>query len=273
MNPPNVQVQGPEKKKHKQSLIDLKIKKNLKDIKAIKDKAPKKKKLFIVLGLILIVLIGSRTAGIIFDKIGVALTGASKNNQDIAAGEDSQKDGASRETGSSDVIGEETVDLKNLSGDRFIEILKSGNYVITYKTAAVYEGETFEVETIYAVSGDNIVMASGDRATIVRDGKVYLLNYTEKSIIRWEVNPEKGSPKRIDTEGIVYLGSSMEGGLACEEYKTETSDIKIYFKENELVKMVARVNKEEIVMNIMEIKKPAPENLFEVPSGYSATNI
>lgn len=164
-------------------------------------------------------------------------------------------------------------DLENRLATDFIKTLMSGKYVIRYKTATIYEGQTYEVETTYAVSGGNIALIAGDRATVVRDDRVYMMNHTDRTIISWNVNHEKGSPERIDTNGIAYIGRGTEGGLTYEEYSTASSLLKLCFNGKELVKMTARVNKEDMVMNIVSVEKTVPDSLFEVPPGYQITNI
>jgi len=164
-------------------------------------------------------------------------------------------------------------DLENRLSTDFIKTLMTGNYVIRYKTTTIYEGQPYEVETTYAVSGRKIALVAGDRATVVRDNRVYVMNHTDKTIISWDVNQEKGSPERIDTNGIAYIGSGTEGGLAWEEYSTASSRLKLYFKGKELVKMVAGISKEEMTMSIVSVEKAVQDSLFEIPAGYRVTNI
>jgi hypothetical protein len=164
-------------------------------------------------------------------------------------------------------------DLENHLASDFIKTLKSGKYLIRYKTTTVYEGKSFEVETTYAVSGDSIAMVSADRATIVKDNKVYMLNHTDKTILSWAVDPASENLKRIDTDGIAYQGNSKEGNLVCEEYTTALTHLKLYFSGKELVRMATIINGLDVVMDIAEVSNEVPESLFEVPSEYRTTNI
>ncbi|HVI39929.1 MAG TPA: hypothetical protein VM577_04645 [Anaerovoracaceae bacterium] len=165
-----------------------------------------------------------------------------------------------------------TENLGNHLASDFIKTLRAEKYMIKYRTTTVYEGKSFEVETTYAVSGDSTAMVSADRATIIKDNKVYMLNHTDKTIISWDVD-QTDNLKRIDTEGMVYLGSREEGGLVCEEYTTALSNIKLYFKGKDLVKMATGINSQDLVMDIVEVSEEVTESLFEVPSGYQTTNI
>lgn len=167
----------------------------------------------------------------------------------------------------------DTGNLEDHLGSDFIKTLKSGNYLMKYRTTTVYDGKSFEVEITYAVSGDRIAMVSEDRATIVKDNKVYMLNHTDKTILSWAVDHTSDNLKRIDTEELVYLGSSKEGKLLCEEYTTALTHIKLYFEGKDLVKMATKMNRQDIVMDIIEVSEEVPESLFQVPTGYHSTNL
>lgn len=166
-----------------------------------------------------------------------------------------------------------TGNLENHLGSDFIKTLKSGNYLIKYRTTTVYDGKSFEVETTYAVSGDSIAMISQDRATIVKDNKVYMLNHADKTMISWDIDHTSNNLKRIDTEGLAYLGSSKEGNLICEEYSTSLINFKLYFDGTDLVKMSPDMNRQDIVMDIIEVSAEVPESMFQVPTGYNSTNL
>lgn len=164
-------------------------------------------------------------------------------------------------------------DLENRLAADFIKTLQGEQYFIKYRTTTVYEGASYEVETTFAVSGKSIAMVSADRATIVKDNKVFMLNHTDKTIISWKVT-QTDNLKRIDAEGLVYLGSSEAGGLVCEEYTTAAqARIRIYFSGNELKKVATAINRQDIVMDIVEVSKEVPESLFVVPAGYQITNL
>lgn len=163
--------------------------------------------------------------------------------------------------------------FKNYLAWDFIKTLESGKYVIKYKTTTVYENQSFEVETTYAVSGSSIALSSNDRATIVKDGKAYMMNQTDKTMLSWDIDPSSDDLERIDTEGLVYAGSSEENGLVCEEYKTASTYLKLYFKDTVLVKMVTVINGLDTVMDIVEVSKEVPENMFTVPQGYQTTEL
>jgi hypothetical protein len=181
--------------------------------------------------------------------------------------EESAKEDQNKESDDIDMTG-----LENHLATEFLRTLKSDQYMIRYTTTTEYNGEFFEVETTYAVNGKSIAMTSGDRATIVKDDKVYMLDHTNKRIISWDV-AKSNDLRRIDTDGLTYVGSSDAGGLVCEEYATASTQIKLYFEGEKLVRIATVINKIDVVMNVEEVGKKAPDSLFVVPEDYFTTAI
>lgn len=221
-----------------------------------------KKRKFIAIFLLLILI-----AAALFVFVGPKITSDKKSS------EEQKTESVQNEEETEKAEDSSTGNLENHLGSDFIKTLKSGEYQIRYRTTTVYDGKSFIVETTYAVSGDRIAMVSEDRATIVRDNKVYMLNHSDKTILSWAVDHTSDNLKRIDTEGLVYLGSSKEGKLLCEEYTTELTHIKLYFDGEDLVKMSPDMNRQDIIMEIIEVSEEAPESMFEVPTGYQSTNL
>lgn len=247
----------------KQSLLKIpkRKKSGFKKTETSRAKITKKKVLvFIITALILlIVLTGSGIAG---DFL----------KEKIPAGEKAETAELEqpKENEQSEVV--ELGDMKDRLAYDFISTLKGDAYLIRYKTTTVYQGTSYEVETTYAVSGDSTALASTDRATIVKGNKVYMLNHTDKTIISWNVG-QSDNLKRIETEGLAYVGSSKEGGLLCEEYAAAQTEIKISFSGNDLKKVATRINRQAIVMDIIEVSKEVPDDLFVVPNDYRITDL
>lgn len=221
-----------------------------------------KKKLLLIFAalLILAVLVGSGLT----DRILTETASDEKPTEGLR-----EEQGAEKENAEGSGLG----DLENRLAADFIKTLQGEQYLIKYRTTTVYEGTAYEVETTFAVSGKSIAMVSADRATIVRDNQVFMLNHTDKTIISWKVTLSDNL-KRIDAEGLVYQGSSEAGGLVCEEYTTAAQTrIRIYFSGNELKKVATSINHQDIVMDIVEVSKEVPESLFVVPAGYQITNL
>jgi len=163
--------------------------------KALKTKTPrmrmsKKKLLVLFVGLlILAVLAGSGIA----DRILTERASDEKATEGLR-----EEQGEEQENAEGSGLG----DLETRLAADFIKTLQGEQYFIKYRTTTVYEGTSYEVVTTFAVSGKSIAMVSADRATIVRDNKVFMLNHTDKSIISWKVT-QSDNLKRIDAAGLV----------------------------------------------------------------------
>jgi len=148
---------------------------------------------------------------ILITAILVGFLGSKEASEEISA-EEKKTESVQKDNEEEKSEDPDTGNLENHLASDFIKTLRAEKYMIRYKTTTVYEGNSFEVETTYAVSGDSAAMVSADRATIIKDNKVYMLNHTDKTMISWDVNHTEGL-KRIDTEGMVYRGNREEGGL------------------------------------------------------------
>lgn len=237
--------------------------------KTPKTKLRKRKLVLPAIALFLIVVIALAGVGAVKDRIHLG-----KNTEQTQGQGQSEGSGNSENSGKTNVADREaTAEFSGRLGSDFIRTLESGEYAIRYRTTAIYQGQPYEVEITYAVSGGSAALISDDLATIVKDDTVYMMNHRDKSLISWAVNNEGGCLKKIDTAGMAYLGNSEEDGLTCEEYSTATDHLKLYFKDKQLVKMAARINGEDTLMEILEVDKKAPDSMFEVPSGYRTTSI
>lgn len=218
----------------------------------------------LILLLVLIVPAGSIISKGVFNRDSggqteAALEGQSKEAEKTGAGTDGAA-GAAAAGG-----------LENRLASDFIKILQSGNYTIRYKTTTVYEGKPYEIETTYAVSGSSIAMASSDRATVVRDDKVFMMNHTDRTIISWDVGDKDNNLRRIGVQGMVYIESMEENGLVCEEYESSSARFKLYFKGKEPVKMRMSAKGQDMDIDIIEVEEEASADIFEVPPGYLTT--
>lgn len=163
-------------------------------------------------------------------------------------------------------------DLEGHLASEYIKILRTKNYVIKYRTTTVYEGQSFPVETTYAVYGDNIAMASADRSTVILNQNVYMIDHTNRTMLYWRATKTENL-RDIDTSDMVFVQSTESGGLVCEEYSTATALIKFCFKDNALVQIATIINKQDVLMDIIEFKEGAPMDLFVVPGDYQSSNI
>jgi hypothetical protein len=221
---------------------------------------PRKKKLPVRL-LIIVILIALAAVGFGYVK-GIIFKEKAPQKT-----EESVKENQNKESEDVDMTG-----LENHLATDFLRTLKSDKYMIKYRTTTVYNGESFEVETTYAVNGKSISMSSGDRGTIVKDDKVYMLDHTNKRILNWDVT-KSNDLEKIDTDGLQFIGSSETGGVVCEEYATAATRLKLYFQGGKLIRIATAINKQDVEMDIIEVSKKVPESMYEVPSDYMTTVI
>ena len=252
-------------------------------------KIPFKGKRKILLIVLAIVLAAGAGAGFAMMKLGLIGSSSGEHKSESAKTEhsaDKEEAGAEGEHSSSESKASEPqiakitvtaidIDLGVLEGhlaSNYIKILRTKNYTIRYRTTTVYNGQSYEAETTYAVYGDNIALSSGDRSTVILNQNVYILDHTNRTMISWRATQTENL-RTIDTSDMVFEGSSESGGLICEEYTTATARIKFYFRDAALVEIVTVINNQDESMDILEFKEGVPMELFNVPGDYQNTNI
>lgn len=173
--------------------------------------------------------------------------------------------------------GSETLGAK-LSGT-YAEMMKKNKYLMKYKMTSEFEGKKMEVEATVAVSGQNVAvtsLAEGIKTTFLsKDNKTYMVNHSEKVVIEIPQGSAMadGMDNEIGTDGLTYVSSGVEDGLAYEKYSTTDGGIKYYFEGKKLVKIVLEVEGKPLVMNILEMSDNVPDIMFEVPSDYEKTTL
>ncbi len=173
---------------------------------------------------------------------------------------------------------EEDVDTEGL-GDllsaAYVDMMKSNEYLMSYKTTMDVEGEAAEVEATIAVKGDDMAMTSSgqglESTVIIKDDRVYMVDHPSKTVTSWaqsQSDMDAMETGGIDTEGITYIGSGKEDGLVYEEYSTSDSQIKYYFDGKKLVKIAVTMEGQTVEMEILEMSSDVPSGMFEIPDGY-----
>ncbi len=159
----------------------------------------------------------------------------------------------------------------------YVDMMKNGNYLMKYKANMEVEGQTTTVEATIAVSGEKTAVSSTTEGyqskAITMDDKLYMVDDNSKTVIVMKAQPTETS-EGINTEGITYVGSGTEDGLAYEEYSTSDSTIKYYFDGKDLVK-IKLISEDAVVteMEIIEMSNDVPESMFEIPADYQVTNM
>ncbi len=188
--------------------------------------------------------------------------------------------GGEKET-SNDVSQAESESAVEELGERlaasYIEILESEQYFMKYKSVLESEdGSSMEMTVSMAMDGDNVASnseGSGFSAkTVMKDNKVYTIDDASKTVIVMD-NPEMPeadatAEEAVETEGLKYIGTGEEDGLVYEEYSVISGNVKYYFDGDELVKIVTSSEGDSFTIEILELKKGFPKEMFDIPSDY-----
>jgi len=214
---------------------------------------------------------------LILSAASITGCGGSSGNSDVDQTETSQTEQPGENTKSGDTTGDDCTDgLGDLLSSTYVEMMKNNEYMMKYKTTMDFEGQSTEMETTMAVSGDNTAVISkggGFESTIIiKDDNVYMVDHTSKTVMTW-AQTQEDEKETFDMEGIAFLGSGKEDGLTYEEYSAAGSNMKYYFDGKNLVKISAAVGGQKMVMEILEMSETVPAGMFEIPAGYQVTEM
>jgi hypothetical protein len=155
----------------------------------------------------------------------------------------------------------------------YADMMKNNKYFMKYKGTTTFEGNTMEIEASIAVSGDNMAVTSemgGIKSTIItKDDKSYMVNHAEKMVMELPQNQTVNNSEEINTDGLTYVSSGTEDGLAYEKYSTDAGFITYYFDGDKLVKMTVTSELHTMTMTILEMSSNVPDSLFEIPADYT----
>jgi len=168
----------------------------------------------------------------------------------------------------------------------YADIMKSGKYLMHYKTKMTVENNIVESEVTMATDGTSTSMITNaggmDNHIIVKGDTLYMLNDSAKTYIKMSIagtgavgTASNVKSEKINTSGIVYTGKGkgeLNGKtLDYEEYKTDEGTIRYYFENNKLYAIVFKAadSKSEVVMEIIELTDKVTAEMFEIPSGYN----
>ncbi|SCZ81817.1 LptM family lipoprotein [Acidaminobacter hydrogenoformans] len=164
-----------------------------------------------------------------------------------------------------------------LSG-AIVDLMKSGTYLMKYKTTMEFEGKSMEADVTFAVDGDKTVSVNkGDgfeSTMIMRDDRMYMIDHSQKMIMEMAIPEDPDAVvEKVDTTAITFVGRGVEDGLDYEEYSIMNGTIRYYFDKNELVKIVSTTEGVTSTMTIEEISDTVSDDLFEIPTDYQKINI
>lgn len=210
--------------------------------------------LFLVLAVMLTGCGGSESSD--SDKPEAALTEENAEDTDVVADTD-------------------TEGLGDLLSGTYVDMMKSNEYLMSYKATMDFDGQLTEVESTIAVKGDDMAMNSNmqglESVMIIKDDTLYMVDHASKTVTSM-AQPQDGASSMetgaIDMEGITYVGNGKEDGLVYEEYTTAEANVRYYFEGKELKKIATTIGGQSIVMDILELSTDVPASMFDVPAGY-----
>lgn len=186
--------------------------------------------------------------------------------------------------------GSQTSDSKSQPMSKsYVDLMKSGKYVMHYKITVVSNGQSTDIDTTMAINGEQIAATTttaGVKAhMIIKEKTFYLIDDTNKTYMKFSSDTNSalsGSFKsveddKLNTAGIVYTGSGKDTingkELNYEEYKTEDGTIRYYLDGNKLYAIVAKSGENTMTMLVEELSDKVDASMFEIPSGYTEMKI
>ena len=111
--------------------------------------------------------------------------------------------------------------------------------------------------------------------TIMRDGKMHMVNDDEKTVIVMPVMQQMGSTNStaVDTAGMIYIGSGKAEfngkTLPYDEYSMDGEGKTQFFVDgNKMAGIRTIANEQEMDMVILELDQNVPDSVFEIPMDY-----
>ena len=169
----------------------------------------------------------------------------------------------------------DTEGMGDLLSGTYVDMMKSNEYLMSYKATMDFDGQLTEVESTIAVKGDDMAMNSNMQGMvsviIIKDDTVYMVDHASKTVTSM-AQPQDGASSMetgaIDMEGITYVGNGKEEGLVYEEYSTAETNVRYYFDGKELKKIATTIGGQTIIMDILELSTDVPASMFDIPAGY-----
>lgn len=172
----------------------------------------------------------------------------------------------------------------DLLSTSFADIMKTGKYLMHFKTTVTSDNQNVTSDIIQAVDGGSMSMVTntGEMSMhmIQKDKTVYVLNDDAKTYYKIAMDDTNTSgttasveDQKIDTTGITYVGkgrAELNGKeMDYEEYKTDQGTIRYYFDGGKLKAIVFKSDDLESVMEIIELSDKVTADMFEIPKGYT----
>ena len=212
--------------------------------------------------------------------MSLSLAGCSKD--DAATENQVSEDAASEDAISGETTSEdseaEQIDTSKLLSNPYVELLKSGRYVLKFRGVVDLDPEDIFSDVTIAREGENslwIIQAEGSKSHIITKGDTAFMvddeshSYITGTMSNMETSMINGESLKFSSEGEEIIdGRTMK----YEEYSYDIGKLKFFFDTEDDKKLHAVLNTnpvETVMMEITEFSENVTPDMFEVPEGYS----
>ena len=212
--------------------------------------------------------------------MSLSLAGCSKDDaatENQVSEDASSEDAISGETTSEDSEAEQ-IDTSKLLSNPYVELLKSGRYVLKFRGVVDLDPEDIFSDVTIASEGENslwIIQAEGSKSHIITKGDTAFMiddesdSYITGTMSNMETSMINGESLKFSSEGEEIIdGRTMK----YEEYSYDIGKLKFFFDTEDDKKLHAVLNTnpvETVMMEITEFSENVTPDMFEVPEGYS----
>ena len=212
--------------------------------------------------------------------MSLSLAGCSKDDaatENQVSEDASSEDAISGETTSEDSEAEQ-IDTSKLLSNPYVELLKSGRYVLKFRGVVDLDPEDIFSDVTIASEGENslwIIQAEGSKSHIITKGDTAFMvddeshSYITGTMSNMETSMINGESLKFSSEGEEIIdGRTMK----YEEYSYDIGKLKFFFDTEDDKKLHAVLNTnpvETVMMEITEFSENVTPDMFEIPEGYS----
>ena len=212
--------------------------------------------------------------------MSLSLAGCSKDDaatENQVSEDASSEDAISGETAPEDSEAEQ-IDTSKLLSNPYVELLKSGRYVLKFRGVVDLDPEDIFSDVTIAREGENslwIIQAEGSKSHIITKGDTAFMvddeshSYITGTMSNMETSMINGESLKFSSEGEEIIdGRTMK----YEEYSYDIGKLKFFFDTEDDKKLHAVLNTnpvETVMMEITEFSENVTPDMFEVPEGYS----
>ena len=212
----------------------------------------------------------------------MSLSLAGCSNDDAATENQVSEDAASDDAISGETTSEdseaEQIDTSKLLSNPYVELIKSGRYVLRFRGVVDLDPEDIFSDVTIAREGENslwIIQAEGSKSHIITKGDTAFMideesrSYITGTMSNIETSMINGESLEFSSEGEEIIdGRTMK----YEEYSYDIGKLKFFFDTEDDKKLHAVLNTnpaETVMMEITEFSENVTPDMFEIPEGYS----